>query len=254
MGDETEMAVGKKEDEVKSSTNLLSRLKDSVEGLFETESVIEQRRAKQSTPPLMMLLLTLYFLVGVWYMLDNPYDRTISTYLTFGLCGLMGAGIFGYRRSGLDVAPRMVSALEHISLFFIFSLVGTYVISEIAKAITGLSAVTAVSIPEASLDFDRVTRVLFRVASEEFFFRGPLFLTWSLKMRERFGRYGEIASVITSAATFAVFHKGRPLVESAVLFWLGAVWGYITIRTQSIFSSSIMHAMWNILSSANGSV
>lgn len=83
------------------------------------------------------------------------------------------------------------------------------------------------------------TTVVMAPVLEEFIFRGYIF--GSVKRKS-----GTVAAIFTSAAMFGIIHIIPQQVVNA--FVVGVILGYIYVRTESIFSVIIIHAVNNAVS------
>jgi len=84
-----------------------------------------------------------------------------------------------------------------------------------------------------------IALILFAVAVpiiEELLFRGLILDTLSES-------YGSWTSIIISSVIFALLHIYPLSILNA--FWAGMIYGYLRIRTNSLWPSIILHGLWN---------
>jgi membrane protease YdiL (CAAX protease family) len=75
--------------------------------------------------------------------------------------------------------------------------------------------------------------------SWEFFFRG--FMLFGLEKR-----FGSLAAILIQTIPSAIVHIGKPASESFGAIFAGLVFGYLAIRTRSIYYPLILHAVVGI--------
>ena len=76
---------------------------------------------------------------------------------------------------------------------------------------------------------------VFTPFAEEFLFRGFI-LTMLLK------RYSPIVSIVISSFVFSIAHEP---IAMALAFGGGCLYGWLRVKTGSIYPSMIAHAIWN---------
>ncbi len=83
--------------------------------------------------------------------------------------------------------------------------------------------------------------VVFAPLFEEGFFRGFLFIGL-----ER-SRLGPIGTVILTAAAWALLHLQYDVFGMATILVLGLVFGIVRLKTGSLWSTLLLHAIWNLV-------
>jgi len=75
---------------------------------------------------------------------------------------------------------------------------------------------------------------------EELLFRGFLFEGL------RYSRIGNLGAIIITSALWASIHLQYELFEVVSIFLIGLLFGYAKIKTGSLYTSIIMHALMNL--------
>jgi uncharacterized protein len=81
--------------------------------------------------------------------------------------------------------------------------------------------------------------VVFAPAFEESFFRGFLFLGIAG------ARFGPVLAVLVTALFWASLHLQYDIYGMATILIMGIVFGIVRLRTKSLWSTLILHALWN---------
>ena len=83
--------------------------------------------------------------------------------------------------------------------------------------------------------------VVFAPLFEESFFRGFLFVGLEQS------RLGSIGTIILTAVTWALLHLQYDIFGMATVLVLGLVFGIVRLRTGSLWSTVLLHSIWNLV-------
>ena len=86
-----------------------------------------------------------------------------------------------------------------------------------------------------------VAVVIFAPLFEEVFFRGFLFLGLE---RSRLGSFG---TIVLTAVAWALLHLQYDVFGMATILILGLVFGIVRLRTGSLWSTLLLHSIWNLV-------
>lgn len=83
--------------------------------------------------------------------------------------------------------------------------------------------------------------VIFAPVFEEAFFRGFLFVGLE------HSSIGPIGTIILTAVTWALLHIQYDIFGMVTILVLGVVFGIVRLKTGSLWSTILLHAIWNLV-------
>ncbi len=157
---------------------------------------------------------------------------------TIGWIAAIGAAALSPRRDFLNVFSRGSFQLSWLPAIALFCIGGTYVLFWLSfYATSGITPEPTVIDPARSVAFGLLSSILVAPVAEELFFR-----EWMLRGFLR--RYSTRNAILLNALIFSVFHLEPYQIAPA--FFAGIFFGWLYLRTRSVWSSICAHSLGNL--------
>ena len=181
------------------------------------------------------LLLSYFLIIRIYSHCTNKRNIPFSSDIMSDYDPYVVSHLFQYPKdkSTLSITSKAL-LLDFLGgwfiIIFLMLLPSGYIISDI---------INSKSIDVSNFFSLTIALILFAVAVpiiEELLFRGLILDTLSES-------YGSWTSIIISSVIFALLHIYPLSILNA--FWAGMIYGYLRIRTNSLWPSIILHGLWN---------
>ena len=219
------------------------------ESKFITETVInESEIEKKSAIYVWSAIISMFFGLFLLLILSATFIKSEEAFLPlFTISAGMLALIVSQNIFPKEEIKKLLSFENNINTW---KLIGWVILLDIFVILPLHAAFTLLVFPDAeqqevinlfkessgtSLIILALTVSIFTPFAEEFLFRGFI-LGMLLK------RYSPVASIVISSFIFSIAHEP---IAMALAFGGGCLYGWIRIKTGSIYPSMIAHALWN---------
>ena len=147
-----------------------------------------------------------------------------------------------YVVSHLFQNPKGKSTFSITSKALLLDFIGGWFILIFLTVVSDESPLELVASISVSKYFSLVTTLILLAVAvpiiEELLFRGLILDSLSES-------YGSWASIFISSVIFAILHISSGHLSILNAFWGGMIYGYVRMRTNSLWPSIFLHSMWN---------
>ncbi len=173
----------------------------------------------------------------------------MSTAIIFsGICGFFSIWLFIKLRRGYPFrdylefkTPAGKQWLMVLGAFIVLFIVGNF-IDKVYTDPQALKLMTEAYLSAGWTPLFWIATVVFAPIFEESFFRGFLFVGL------RDSKAGPVWAVIITSVTFAIVHVQYNWEGIAVILFIGGIFGIVRLFSKSLWTTIVLHAAWNLLS------